>query len=150
MAATQLGRYALLLALCAGVLAATTSGRSQGDTGVPVLVHRRNASKSCELVQRGSLVTAKQFAWVEIEGEKSELYSPEMAAGDYLSASPPVSEHSAKGARKSGFDLRADSAAPADPPKDTARKFQIPDALRHHGWRPATEAQVFAERYWPK
>jgi hypothetical protein len=61
-----------LFALSIGVLAAAISEGSQGNTTVPVFVHRRTSSKHCELVQRGSLVTAKEFAWVVIEGEKSE------------------------------------------------------------------------------
>src|SRR4029077_8674524 len=80
-------------------------------------VHRRTGSMSCELVQRGSLVTAKEFAWVEIEGEKSEMYSPEMNPGDYLSASAPISGRTTKDARKSGFELKEESAIAADLPR---------------------------------
>jgi len=116
MSVIQPGRYALLLALSIGVLAATISEGSQGNTTVPVFVHRRTGSKPCELVQRGSLVTAKEFAWVEIEGEKSETYSPEMGPGDYLSISPPVSERVAKDARKSGFEIKGESTIDSDPP----------------------------------
>jgi TonB family protein len=117
MVATQPGRYALLFAFSIGILAAATFGGSKGNTSVPVFVHSRTSSKPCELVQRGSLVTAKEFAWVEIEGEKFETYSPEMGPGDYLSASPPVSGRAAKDARKSGFELKEESTIATDPPK---------------------------------
>jgi protein TonB len=62
-------------------------------------------------------VTAKEFAWVEIEGEKSETYSPEMGPGDYLSASPPISGPATKDARKSGFELKEESTIVTDPPR---------------------------------
>ncbi len=117
MVATRPGRYALLFALSVSILATGTSEGSKENTTFPVFVHRRTGSKPCELVQRGSLVTAKEFAWVEIEGEKFETYSPEMGPGDYLSASPPVSGRAAKDARKSGFELKEESTIATDPPK---------------------------------
>ena len=117
MVATQPGRYALLFALSIGILAAAISEGSKGNTTFPVFVHRRTGSKPCELVQRGSFVTAKEFAWVEIEGEKSETYSPEMGPGDYLSASPPISGRAARDARKSGFELKEESTIATDTPK---------------------------------
>jgi TonB family protein len=115
MVATQLGRYALLFALA--ICVPGISEGSQGNTVVPVLVHRKTGSKPCELVQRGSLVIAKEFAWVEIQGEESETYSPELGPGDFLSPSLPVSGHVAKDARKSGFELREESRTATDPPK---------------------------------
>lgn len=117
MAAVQSGTYVLFFALSIGVLTGNISDGSQENTTVTVLVHRKTASKSCELVQNGSLVIAKQFAWVEIEGEKSETYSPEMGPGDYLSASPPLSGRFAKDARKSGFRLEGKSQTAIDAPK---------------------------------
>jgi TonB family protein len=112
MVATQPGRYALLFAICTAML----SEGSKANTTLSVFVHRKTISKSCELVQRGSLVSAKEFAWVEIEGEKSETYSLEMGPGDYLSASSPNLGRSAKDARKSGFELKGESMGPTDPP----------------------------------
>lgn len=120
MAAAQPGTYVLFFALSIGDLTGNISDGSQGNTTVPVLVHRKSASKSCELVQNGSLVIAKQFAWVEIEGEKSETYSPEMGPGDYLSSSPPLSGRAAKDARKSGFALKGGSTIATDAPKVVA------------------------------
>src|SRR5438552_11825999 len=111
MVAPRPVRCALLFALSVSILAAGISEGSKGNTTVLVFVHRRTGSKPCELVQRGSFVTAKEFAWVEIEGEKSETYSPEMGSDDYLSASPPISERAAKDARKSGFELKKESTA---------------------------------------
>jgi hypothetical protein len=84
MVATQPGRYALLFAVCIAILCAAISEGSKGNTTISVFVHRKTSSKPCELVQRGSFVSAKEFAWVEIEGEKSEIYSPEMGPGDLL------------------------------------------------------------------
>ncbi|PYT85997.1 MAG: hypothetical protein DMG36_26885 [Acidobacteria bacterium] len=117
MVVTQPERYAILFAVCIGILCAATSEGSKGNTTVLVFVHRRNGSKPCELVQRGSFVTAKEFAWVEIEGENSETYSPEMGSDDYLSASPPISGRAAKDARKSGFELKKESTIDTDLPK---------------------------------
>ncbi len=129
MVATRPGRYALLFALSVSILATGISEGSKGNTTFPVFVHRRTGSKPCELVQRGSLVTAKEFAWVEIEGEKSETYSPEMGLGDYLSASPPISGRAAKDARKSGFEIKEESTIATDPPKVLAlvRDADCPD-----------------------
>jgi|KBSMisStandDraft_5_1062788.scaffolds.fasta_scaffold56208_3 TonB family protein len=117
MVATQPGRYALLLAACIAILCAAISEGSKGNTTISVFVHRKTNSKSCELVQRGSFVSTKEFAWVEIEGEKSETYSPEMGPSDYLSASPPIFGRAAKDARRSGFELKEESANPTDPPR---------------------------------
>jgi protein TonB len=99
-----------------GFLVADAFGGSTANTGQPVFVHRKIGLEPCELVQSGSLVTTKEFAWVEIEGEKSELYSPEMGPGDYLSASPPISGHAAKDAHKSGFELKRDGPVVGDVP----------------------------------
>ncbi len=129
MVATRPGRYALLFALSVSILATGISEGSKRNTTFPVFVHRRTGSKPCELVQRGSLVTAKEFAWVEIEGEKSETYSPEMGLGDYLSGSPPISGRAAKDARKSGFEIKEESTIATDPPKVLAlvRDADCPD-----------------------
>lgn len=111
------GRCALLFAFSLGFPAATISEGSKANTVVPVFVHR-SVRSTCELMQRGSLVTAKEYSWVEteIEGEKSETYSPEMGPGDYLSASPPISGRAAKDAHRSGFKLEEESKVAADVP----------------------------------
>ena len=87
---------AVLFAVSVGFSAQIISYGTKPNAVVPVLVHSRVSLKPCELVQRGSLVIAAEYAWVEIEGEKSEIYSPEMGPGDYLSPSPPISGHAAK------------------------------------------------------
>jgi hypothetical protein len=129
MVATLPGRYALLFAVCIAML----SEGSKANTTFSVFVHRKTISKSCELVQRGSLVSAKEFAWVEIEGEKSETYSPEMGPSDYLSASPPIFKRAAKDARKSGFELKEESANTTDPP----RVFALTEAANCPGLQSA-------------
>jgi TonB family protein len=118
METTHRGGYTVLFAfaLLAGLLFAIVSQGSTANTAVPVLVHRRIGSKPCELVQRGSLVIAKVFTWVEIEGEKPETYSPEMGTDDYLSASPQISGRTAEDAHKSGFKLRKESTITTDLP----------------------------------
>jgi TonB family protein len=108
---------AVLFAVSVGFSAQIISDGTKPNAVVPVLVHSRVSLKPCELVQRGSLVIATEYAWVEIEGEKSEIYSPEMGPGDYLSPSPPISGHAAKDARKSGFELRAETAFATDLPR---------------------------------
>ena len=117
MATTHhLGTCAVLFVLSVGFPAATISEGSKANTVVPVFVHRSVGSKPCQLLQRGSLVTTKEYAWVEIEGENSETYSPEIGPGDYLSASPPISGRAAKDAHRSGFRLEGEAKIPADLP----------------------------------
>jgi TonB family protein len=111
-----MGRSALLIAFWVGLPTATLSAGSEANTVVPVFVHSRIGSTHCELVRRGSLVIAKQYAWVEIEGRKSETYSPEMGTGDYLSAAS-ISGRVREGAHKSGFELKSESKIPADLPR---------------------------------
>ena len=48
-------------------LTGASSEGSKGNITAPVFVHRRTGSKPCELVQRGSLITANEFSWVEID-----------------------------------------------------------------------------------
>ena len=117
MVATPLRRYALWFAACIAILCAAMPEGSQGNTTISVVVHRRTNPKSCELVQRGSFVSATEFAWVETQEEKSETYSPEMGPSDYLSAAPPIFGRAAQDARKSGFELKEESANPIDPPR---------------------------------
>jgi TonB family protein len=117
MVAIQPAKYALLFAACIANFCAAISEGSKGNTTISVFVHRKTNSKSCELVQRGSFVSAKEFAWVEVEGEKSETYSPEMGPEDYLSASPPIFGRAAKDARKSGFEFKEESAILTHPPR---------------------------------
>jgi hypothetical protein len=127
MATTHnLGNSALLFALLVEFSATTFFGGSKTNTEVPVLVHRGVGAGPCELVQRGSLVIAKQYAWVQIEGEKSETYSPEMGPGDYLSAFTPTSGGVAKEAHKSGFELKSEPQTLADLPKVRALHGDAP------------------------
>jgi TonB family protein len=112
----NLGRPALLFALLVGFYATTVSECSETIPPVSVLVHSRVGAKPCELVQRGSLVIAKQYAWVQIEGQKSETYSPEMGPDDYLSAPASTSGQVKKETHKSGFELKAELEIPAGLP----------------------------------
>jgi hypothetical protein len=90
--------------ILAGFLIATVPVCSKADTpGSPVVVHRKVGSEACELVQHGSLIFDKEFAWVEIEGEKAPVYSPELGPDDYLSVSSEVSRRTSKDAHKSGL-----------------------------------------------
>jgi hypothetical protein len=88
--------------ILAGFLIATVPVCSKADTpGSPVVVHRKVGSEACELVQHGSFILDKEFAWVEIEGEKAPVYSPELGPDDYLSVSSEVSRRTSKDAHKS-------------------------------------------------
>lgn len=101
----------------AGFLTATVPLCSTADAqGSPVVIHRKIGSKACELVQHGALVFGKNFAWIEVEGEKEQLYSPELGHGDYLTASPAISGFTVGDIRKSGFELRRESSIPGDVP----------------------------------
>jgi TonB family protein len=62
------------------------------------------------------LIIAKEYAWVQIEGEKSETYSPEMGPDDYLSASATTSGQVKKETHKSGFELKSEPQIPANLP----------------------------------
>jgi TonB family protein len=89
---------------------------STENTGVPIVIYRRIGSMSCELLQRGSLMTGKQFAWIEIEGVNGEVYSPELGTDDYLASLPSISGSVAKAARKSGFELKTSPTTIPDLP----------------------------------
>jgi len=127
MATTHsLSNSALLFALTIGFSATTFFGGSKANTEVSVSVHSKVGARPCELVQRGLLVIAKQYAWVQIEGQKSETYSPELGPSDYLSASAPISGGVAKDVHKSGFELRAEPQTLADLPKVRALQGDAP------------------------
>lgn len=100
-----------------------------GTQGNPVLIHRKVGSKPCELVQHGSFMLGKDFAWVEIEGEKGQLYSPELGKGDYLTGPPEISALGAKEIHKSGFELRPESPISGDIPlvRSLREKSSCPD-----------------------
>src|SRR5712672_3342650 len=103
--------------ILAGLLAVTVHACSMANAqGSPVVIHRKISSKACELVQRGALVVGKEFAWIQIEGEQSQVYSPELGSGDYLSASLEISGRTAKDAHKSGFELKREGSIPGDMP----------------------------------
>jgi len=53
-------------------------------------------------------MTGDHFAWLEIEGLKGEIYSPELEPDDYLTE---LSGSAEKAARKSGFEVKKDRAA---------------------------------------
>jgi TonB family protein len=103
--------------ILAGFLIATVPVCSKADTpGSPVVVHRKIGSEACELVQHGSFILDKEFAWVEIEGERAPVYSPELGPDDYLSVSSEVSRRTSKDAHKSGFELKREDSIPGDIP----------------------------------
>src|SRR5260370_31653963 len=98
--------YILCPTLFCLLLAGTFLNGSTGRTGVPIIIHRRIGSMPCELVQRGSLMTEKQFAWIEIEGVNGEVYSPELGPDDYLTPALSIAGSVAKTAHTSGFELK--------------------------------------------
>ncbi|HLZ49332.1 MAG TPA: energy transducer TonB [Candidatus Acidoferrum sp.] len=103
--------------ILAAFLIATVPVCSKADTpGSPVVVHRKVGSEACELMQRGSFILDKEFAWVVIEGEKEPVYSPELGPHDYLSVSSEVSRRTSKDAHKSGFELKQKDSIPGDIP----------------------------------
>ncbi len=58
-------------------------------------------------------MTGDHFAWIELDGVKGEIYSPELEPGDYLTA---LSGSPEKAARKSGFEVKKDSPSTPDLP----------------------------------
>jgi TonB family protein len=105
--------YVVCPTLFSLLLAGTFLDSLAAREGVPILIHRRIGSMPCELVQRGSLMAEKQFAWIEIEGVNGEVYSPELGPDDYLTPASSIAGSVAKTARRSGFELK--STPPTNP-----------------------------------
>jgi TonB family protein len=102
-------RPVLLLALLAGLSVSNSSAGSNSPTGVLATLHTRVGAGSCELAQRATLVIAKQYAFVRIEGKTEETYSLEMGPEDYLEIPASAPEKVTKEARQSGFSLKSES-----------------------------------------
>ena len=105
-----------LVGVCLGILSFSLELSKAATADSPVIVHRRIGLTQCELEQRGSLTVGTDFASLEVEGDKHEIYSPEMGPADWLSVSSPISKPTAKNVRKSGFDLREEPAPSANLP----------------------------------
>jgi hypothetical protein len=74
-----------------------------------VTLHQR-LSPSCELIQPATLIQYKQYEAVALPGASDEIYSPELRKGDFVALSTAVPKEVAKSAKKSGFEVRAESS----------------------------------------
>jgi len=74
----------------------------------PVTLHEQ-LSPSCELIQPVTLIQYKQYDALALAGATDEIYSPELRKGDFVAFSTAVPKKVAKSAKKSGFDVRAES-----------------------------------------
>jgi TonB family protein len=74
----------------------------------PVTLHEQ-LSPSCELIQPVTLIQYKQYDALALAGATDEIYSPELRKGDFVALSTAVPKKVAKSAKKSGFDVRAES-----------------------------------------
>ena len=102
----MLKTYVLFFCIFCIILCGSFLDVAAGRTAIPIVIHRRIVTLPCELVQRGSLIAEKQFAWLEIEGVNGAVYSPELGPEDYLTPAPTFSGSAAKAARASGFELK--------------------------------------------
>jgi TonB family protein len=70
---------------------------------------REQLSPSCELIQPVILIQYKQYDALALPGATDEIYSPELRKGDFVALSSTIPKKVAKSAKKSGFDVRAES-----------------------------------------
>jgi hypothetical protein len=74
----------------------------------PGTLHEK-LSSSCELIQPVTLRQYKEFDALAFVGSSDETYSPELRKGDYVALSTAVPKQVAKSAKKSGFEVHAES-----------------------------------------
>ena len=74
----------------------------------PATLHEK-LSSSCELIQSAVLRQHKQYDALELAASNDETYSPELQKGDYVTLSAAVPKEVAKSAKKSGFEVHAES-----------------------------------------
>jgi TonB family protein len=76
----------------------------------PATLHEK-LSSSCELIQPVTLRQYKEYEALALSGSSDETYSPELRKGDYVALSNAVPNEVAKSAKKSGFEVHAESTA---------------------------------------
>jgi len=74
----------------------------------PVRLHEQ-LSPSCELIQPVILIQHEQYDAVALIGASDEIYSPDLRKGDFVALSTAVPRKVTKSAKKSGFEVRAES-----------------------------------------
>jgi|SRR5579862_9276361 len=80
----------------------------------PVTLHEQ-LSPSCELIQPVILIQHEQYDAVALLGASDEIYSPELRKGDFVALSTAVPKKVTKSAKKSGFEVRAESSEASGP-----------------------------------
>lgn len=95
----------------------------------PVKLHEQ-LSPSCELIEPVTLIQHKQYDAIELAGATGEIYSPELHKGDFVALSTTVPNSAGKSAKKSGFNVRAESTERSGPSTKTVTKGSCPDAER--------------------
>jgi TonB family protein len=74
----------------------------------PATLHEKLGS-SCELIQPVTLRQYKEYDALALLGSSDETYSPELRKGDYVALSTAVPKEVANSAKKSGFEVHAES-----------------------------------------
>ena len=94
----------------------------------PVKLHEQ-LSSSCELIQPVTLIQYKQYDALAYAEATEEIYSPELRKGDFLALSTTVPKKVEKSAKKSGFDVRAESTEESGlSPKPVTNGSPCPDS----------------------
>lgn len=98
-----------VLAVAQITLALVQSGVSQTheNSSSTIALHRRVGT--CELVQKGALVSENSYASVWLEGQPTEIYSPELENDDFIAYPVSTPKALVKLARKSGFRMKSAS-----------------------------------------
>jgi hypothetical protein len=78
---------------------------------------------SCELIEPVTLIQYKQYDALVLAGTTDEIYSPELRKGDFVALPSTIPKNVAKSAKKSGFDVRAESES-TDASGMSARPWQ--------------------------
>lgn len=74
----------------------------------PATLHEQ-LGPSCELTQPVTLIQYKQYDALVLADSTDETYSPEIRKGDFVALSAIVPKEAVKSAKKSGFEVRAES-----------------------------------------
>ena len=78
----------------------------------PVTLHEQ-LSPSCELIQPVTLIQYNQYDALALADTSDQIYSPQLRKGDFVALSTTVPKKVTKSAKKSGFEVHAESIGPS-------------------------------------
>jgi TonB family protein len=93
----------------------------------PVKLHDQ-LGPSCELIEPVTLIQYKQYDALQLAVTTDEIYSPELRKGDFVALSTTVPKKVATSAKKSGFDVRAESTDASGPSAKPMTTGSCPDS----------------------